>query len=107
MLTVHHGEGGRRQGPLKVMVHEVRDRRGRSTYVTAIAGRVICTSQNPIVCSGRELLAAGYDPATTVVFRDGANGSEKVLELAEAAEWGMYGYGTVVPFRKRDSKGGR
>ena len=85
---------------IRVIVHQIVDRRGRHRFLTTMAGRAICVSRNPIICTAEALLAAGYDLSTSVTFCDASNDLEEAMTLAEAIEERLPGLGSVVPFRK-------
>lgn len=86
--------------PLRVIVHGVVNRRGRRKFLTTMAGRAICVSENQIVCTAETFLDQGHSPATQVLFRDAVTCGEEVMTLAQAADWQMPGLGDVVPFHR-------
>lgn len=90
-----------RPDAIRVVVHQVRDRRGRLQFLATRAGRALCFSKNPIACTASALLEAGYDPSTQIRFRDAATGIEEAIPLTTAIAWQMPGVaGEVVPFRR-------
>jgi hypothetical protein len=84
---------------IRIIVHRVTDRRGRQQLLATIAGRMLCLSQNPIICAAPALFDEGHAPSTQVIFQDAELGIEEAITLAEAAEWRMAELGDVVPLR--------
>jgi hypothetical protein len=80
--------------------HQIVGRRGRLRFLVTMAGKVVCFSENPIVCTAEALLDKGHELSTAVTFHDASNGLEEVMTLQQAAEWQMPGLGNVVPFRR-------
>jgi hypothetical protein len=92
-----------RPNVLRVVVHQVVDRRGRLQFLVTMAKKQICVSQNPIVCSARCLLDQGYDPAAMIQFHEagGDHNDDEFMTLRAASEWQVRGLGGVVPMHRR------
>jgi len=88
---------------VRVVIHQAINRRGRRQFLATVAGRKLCLSFNPIVCSAAALSEAGCGPSTQILFRDGHIGIEETMTLAEATAWRMPGLGDVVPLFGRMS----
>ena len=57
---------------------DVRPAKRPGLYTAALAGRDLCTSQQPFLDAARLLLAEGIDPKTTLVMRLATTGTESL-----------------------------